>query len=119
MTKSKTRIVGGEKLARRMHQVGEDMSAAARRAAAADAEVTADDMRSRAPVDKGELRSKIRVIDVGDGTFDVGPVDVEHAAFPEFGTQHMPAQPYATPAAEAARARLPGVVAAGVKQDLR
>lgn len=79
------------------------------------AQTTADDMRRRAPVDTGRLRSRIDVRQVGDRVL-VGPDGVEYAAFVEFGTSDTTAQPFATPAAETTRARMPGDVTAAAKR---
>lgn len=52
-----------------------------------------DDMKRLAPVDTGELRDSIEA--VGDGKIVIG---ADHAAYVEFGTEIMAAQPYARPA---------------------
>lgn len=78
------------------------------------AEAIADGMRSRAPRDTGNLVGKIEVRD-GDRDRLVGPVGVPYDAYVEFGTEDTPAQPYAYPAAEAARQQMPKAVADHVK----
>jgi HK97 gp10 family phage protein len=49
-----------------------------------------------APVDTGRLRSSI-FVRRGDGYVEVGS-NVQYAAYVEFGTRHMAAQPYLRPA---------------------
>lgn len=97
-----------------LRRVGEQIAAAAKAAEDEAAQVVADDMRSRVAVDTGELRDDIDVQDGATGK-EVGAMSVEHAGFVEFGTSTQVAQPYAMPAAEAERQRLPGRVTTAVK----
>ena len=64
------------------------------------------------PVDTGRLRSSIgtKFLGVQQLEADVGTV-VEYAEHVEFGTSHMPARPFLTPAREAAAGDFPNVVA--------
>lgn len=62
------------------------------------------DAKQRAPVDTGALRASIHTEQVGELTARVGP-SVDYGAPVEFGTSRQAAQPYLTPAAEAARPR--------------
>ena len=54
------------------------------------------------PVDTGALKNSISTTMDSDLSATVAPA-TEYAAFVEFGTRHMGAQPYMTPAAEANR----------------
>jgi len=54
------------------------------------------------PVDTGALRASIMVTETGEMSAEVGP-HTEYESYIEFGTVHMAAQPYMTPAAEGAR----------------
>ena len=54
------------------------------------------------PIDTGALHNSIDVQMEGDLTAIIAP-HTEYAAFVEFGTSKMSAQPYMTPAAEAVR----------------
>lgn len=60
------------------------------------------DAKQRAAVDTGAMRGSIQAVMDTDleATIAVG---VDYAAYVEYGTYKMPAQPYMTPAAEAAR----------------
>ncbi len=55
-----------------------------------------------APVDTGTLRNSIQAEPEGEHTWIVAP-HTEYAEHLEYGTRHMAAQPYMTPAAEAER----------------
>lgn len=72
------------------------------RAAAFDAEGGA---KRLAPVDTGFLRSSLSTHMIGPARAEVG-ASAEYAAFIEFGTGKSHAQPFLTPASEAAIARL-------------
>lgn len=63
-------------------------------------EAIADDARRYAPVLTGALRSSIRTgVDDSTGYVIAGNEDVDYAAYQEFGTSKMSAQPYLRPAA--------------------
>lgn len=79
--------------------------AAAAQTLARAAERAAEDARSLAPVDTGELRGSISV--VAHSPLEVSVVaSAPHAAMVEFGTTQMAAQPFMTPAAQMQRASL-------------
>lgn len=61
----------------------------------------AEDAKSRAPRDSGELAESIEAREADDG-WEVA-TDTWYAHFPEFGTARRGAQPFLTPAAEAQR----------------
>ena len=67
------------------------------------------------PVDTGALKNSIDVQMEGDLTAVIAP-HTEYAAFIEFGTSKMAAQPYMTPAAEEAR---PAYIAALTQLEAR
>lgn len=56
-----------------------------------------------APVKTGNLRRSLHTTPLGLARAAVG-TDVEYAPYVEYGTRHMAARPYLTPAVEAARA---------------
>lgn len=58
--------------------------------------------KQRAPVDTGHLRNSIQAQRTGDAEAEV-TVGAEYAGYVEYGTRHMAAQPYLTPAAEEQR----------------
>ena len=55
-----------------------------------------EEMQAVVPVRSGRLRNSIRK-NVSPGRVVVGPVDVEYAAYVEYGTSKMKAQPYVRP----------------------
>lgn len=71
--------------------------------------------KNRAPVDTGALKSSISTEFEDNGLTGIIAPHVEYAAFVEFGTRRMSAQPYMTPAAEVVK---PAFVAA-MKQMLQ
>lgn len=58
--------------------------------------------KTRAAVDTGAMRNSIHGSMIGDAEGQV-TVGVDYAVFNEYGTVHMPAQPFMHPAAEAVR----------------
>jgi HK97 gp10 family phage protein len=67
----------------------------------------------RVPVDTGTLRRSIHADFPTPVSARVGP-SVEYGAYVEFGTHRTAAQPYMTPAAEAARPKLLAAVRAAL-----
>jgi len=69
---------------------------------------TADEVQqsaqANAPVETGYLRDSITVEDGESSTEKVVVVGADYGVYVEFGTRHMTAEPYLTPAAEAAQA---------------
>nr|DAT51146.1 MAG TPA: putative tail component [Caudoviricetes sp.] len=62
----------------------------------------------QAPVDTGNLRASIGMTQTGPASVEVGPT-VHYGAYVEYGTYKMAAQPYMSPAADAA---IPGLIEA-------
>lgn len=56
-------------------------------------------MKAMTPVDTGRLRGS-ETIQSSPGRYVVGPVGVPYAAYVEFGTSRMRAQPYVRPAVQ-------------------
>jgi len=82
-----------------------------RQALRAGAKIIAKEAKLRAPVDTGELKSKIKVWALKRSRKRIGVLvgtsakeytgDQFYAAFVEYGTKDMPAKPFMGPAAEA------------------
>ena len=82
-----------------------------RQALRAGAKIIAKEAKLRAPVDTGELKSKIKVWALRRSRKRIGVLvgtsakeytgDQFYAAFVEYGTKDMPAKPFLGPAAEA------------------
>jgi HK97 gp10 family phage protein len=66
--------------------------------------------RSIVPVDTGTLRDSIDILEQGDDYVVIG-TDLEYAAYVEFGTSRMSAQPYIGPAADAMSSRFSEIFA--------
>ena len=79
-------------------------------AAQKTAESIAEMARALAPVKSGRLRDSIIVETEADGA--TVSTDVPYSVFQEFGTSHVPAHPFMTPAAEAERSNFIDNVAA-------
>ncbi len=69
--------------------------------------------KMRAPVDTGALRNSITGAMTGEAEGEVA-VGVEYGPYVEFGTRSASAQPYLTPAVEAARPEFERAVAAAL-----
>lgn len=77
------------------------VEANARTAVRRTADEIVRDARSRAPVDTGQLRSSIKAVSLEHGKSAEVMADTDYAAFVEFGTYKMAAQPFLTPAVQA------------------
>jgi HK97 gp10 family phage protein len=81
------------------------------------AEEIADIARDLVPVDTGFLRSTIHVERIDHLALQVR-ADAEYAAFVEYGTSRMAAQPYMTPAIEAVRAGYEARIARAIHDSI-
>lgn len=68
------------------------------------------DAKGAAPVLTGNLRRSIHTVPLDPTHAQVG-TDVEYAPYQEYGTRHIPAHPFLTPAIEHARAPFLAAVA--------
>lgn len=119
MARVTVRVVGRERLIKRLKSVLLDTRDGVRE----EAEEAANRIQRRAkefvPVDTGRLRDSIRVTQTGKASFNVGPGDeVEYAEYVEFGTSRSPAQPYMRPALEAERREFPAAVRRRVRTEM-
>lgn len=87
-------------------ELAKDLDRAARaapatvdRVLAVSAQMILIEMKAMTPVDTGRLRASETVV-ASKGRYVVGPVAVPYAAYVEFGTRHMRAQPYVRPAVQ-------------------
>lgn len=79
--------------------------------AALDIQANAQD---RAPVDTGTLKNSIQAVRDGTASWRV-VVGVDYGIYVEYGTVHMAAQPYLTPAVAVVRPQFLAALAAVVK----
>ena len=113
------KVEGLDKLLRQLKELGPEIIEAAEAGLSEVAGDAKTEMQQRVRVDTGRLRDSIRVR--GEGMdLNVGPGDEEKdkALANEFGTRHMPAQPYVLPAAEQARKEMPKVIGEHVRKVL-
>lgn len=118
MAREVLRVEGADVLARRLRALPGALEAAARRAVTAEVDEIADDMRRGAPRDTGELVDSVQAEVAPDGMSGVAAATAMHAEPVEFGTEDTRAQPFAGPAAEAARRRFPDRVAREINAEL-
>lgn len=85
-----------------------------RRAVKASADRVAERARQMAPVDTGALRSSIQAVSTTAGKSAEVRVGVEYAAYVEYGTYKMAAQPYLSPAVAQEQERFFAECGAGV-----
>lgn len=118
--KIRSRVKGMKALQAAMKRKERDLEAAADSAEKEAADDLRDDMKSRAPVDTGDLRDGIRAEKTPKG-YAVGPdsEDEDKALAQEYGTRYMNAQPYAVPAEEDARREFPETVKEHVRKAAR
>lgn len=88
------------------------IEAAVSEAVAAGAEVVADNARSVCPVDTGALRDSIAVTQ--SGTNAEISANTDYAAYVEFGTSKMAAQPYLVPSLLGNENAIIAAIAAGL-----
>ena len=104
------------KLARDLEAAGQNADKAADSVLANAAGKILMEMKQLVPVDTGRLKGSINII-ATRGRYVVGPVGVPYAAYVEFGTQRMRAQPYVRPAVQKYLDGL-GAQVAGVGVDM-
>jgi HK97 gp10 family phage protein len=105
------------KLIMRFAQLAEEARRAAQDLVRDTASAIATTAQALAPVDTGALRDSIEVEHEAPmrSVVTAGNGDVDYAAYQEFGTSRMHAQPYLTPAVEQERPRFE----AGVKRLIK
>lgn len=79
-----------------------------------DAQETLADARARSRVRTGRMKAGWTAYNLTPYSYELRN-DVPYTIYNEYGTIHMSAQPMATPATEAARARLPRKLAEAVQ----
>jgi len=119
MARVTVRVVGRERLIKRIKEMLVD----AREGAQDETREVAEFIQRRAkefvPVDTGRLRDSIRINQTGKAAYNVGPGDeVEYAEYVEFGTSRTPAQPYMRPALEEARREFPRALRRRVQAEI-
>lgn len=82
-------------------------------------EAMADEVRANVRIESGRLRDSVAVNTDGTSASVGYGADVDYAAFQEFGTSSIPANPALTAAAEGERGKLPDRVAEAVNRELR
>lgn len=95
------RSVGFIVIYNRIPELMARIESVSRTAPKAVADKVAVSARALAPVDTGYLRSSIRSVSVERAKSAEVVVDAPYAAYVEYGTYKMAAQPYLTPAFEA------------------
>jgi len=110
-------LKGLKSLNRKLERIAKDAPEAAVKACFAGALVIEGEAKQRCPVDTGMLRGSITSERIPRGA-QVGP-HTEYAAYVEYGTRHMAAQPYMGPAVDAKRAEVVRLVGEAVRIEVR
>lgn len=110
------RITGVDELLRKADRIAGNADGAARRGCLRGAAIVEGAAKGHAPVKTGMLRNSIKSEPIPMGA-QVGP-HVEYAAYQEYGTMYMPAQPYMRPAVEEKRKEVQRVVGEAIKDEL-
>lgn len=110
------RITGVDELLRKVDRASKNVPEAARRGCLRGAVVIEGAAKGHAPVKTGMLRNSIKSEPIPLGA-QVGP-HVEYAAYQEYGTMYMPAQPYMRPAVEEKRKEVQRVVGEAIRNEL-
>lgn len=101
----RVRVLGQDRLARKLAAIEPALKAAMQREVKIAAVNIQNGARSRVPVDTGRLRNSITHEILADGLNASVGSNVEYAPFVEFGTRRMRAKPYLFPAFEEERPR--------------
>lgn len=116
MASAGVQIRGLERLQRQLAALPGQVRRGGQEAEKAEAEHVAELMRDAAPVDSGELVDGIRADESGGRSRAVSTAP--HSWPVESGTSTTPAQPFARPAADAARADFPRRVREDIRAEL-
>jgi len=111
-------LLGAGKLLKQLSDIATAPARASRTACMKGAMVIEGDAKRRCPVDTGFLRNSIQSAPEGLSGAQVGP-HAEYAAYVEYGTVNMTAQPYMRPALEAKRAEVQRVVRDVLRNEMR
>jgi HK97 gp10 family phage protein len=98
---AKVAVSGYVLLWTRIPELIASVEAASRAAPKSVCDKIAVDAKARAPVQTGYLRSSIKSVGLSAGKSAEVRVEAPYAAFVEYGTYKMAAQPFLTPAVEA------------------
>lgn len=101
----KVEVEGVDEAASRLAEVADSIERGVGDALREVAELIVSEAQSNAPVDTGFLRDSIHVAEESDTSVSV-VADAEYAAYVEYGTSRMAAQPFFEPAVENARAEI-------------
>jgi HK97 gp10 family phage protein len=88
------------KLVSRIQEVVLNLTPAVDRAVQSTAREIRDTAKTLSPVKTGKLRKSIESRKTGEAQAQVG-TDVDYGIYQEYGTRHMSAQPFLTPAFQA------------------
>jgi HK97 gp10 family phage protein len=111
-------VRGADKVIANMQKAAVAIEAAVGDAVREAAMLVEREAKINVPVDTGRLRSSIASEEKKPLLFEVG-TNVEYAAFVEFGTSKMAAQPYLQPAVETVRAKYPDMIIEDVRVEIR
>lgn len=98
-----TRILGGDVLRQKLDMLAKSFPGVVKAAINESALNIQTGAKRLSPVDTGRLRSSITIESFNDGLAQRVGTRVNYAAYQEFGTVKMKAQPFLFPAAEAER----------------
>lgn len=104
----------------RIPQVARALESACNDAAQQAGQRVEAERNQRVPVDTGALRDSGNLERVSDGVYrySEGGGDVDYAAYVEYGTYKMAAQPHFEPAVEIVRNEMPQIVVSEVKRAI-
>jgi len=110
-------LKGLKSLDRKLASIAKAAPRAAERACLPAALLIEGAAKERCPVNTGMLRESITSARIPRGA-QVGP-HTDYAAYVEYGTRHMAAQPYMGPAVDAKRAEVVRLVGEAVRIEVR
>ncbi|HYG66098.1 MAG TPA: HK97-gp10 family putative phage morphogenesis protein [Anaeromyxobacteraceae bacterium] len=111
-------VQGASRLQSLLGRLSGRIAAAVAEETLAGAEAVAREAKALAPVDTGRLRASIEALREGR-TSAVVVARAPYAAFVEYGTRRMAAQPFMRPAAQRARAEVAARIGEAVRRETR
>lgn len=98
-------VEGADEAAATLREIGDNLQANIGEALRQAAELIVSEAQANAPVDTGHLRDSIEVTEESDDSVTV-VAGAEYAAYVEYGTSKMAAQPFFEPAIESVRSEI-------------
>jgi HK97 gp10 family phage protein len=109
-------IEGADEIVSKLQNISDSLTRNIGAALREGAQLIVDSAQANAPVDTGFLRDSIQVAEESDTSVTV-VAEAEYAAFVEYGTRFMSAQPFFEPAIEEAKQQIQQLLRDAISED--